>query len=595
MAQCYSTTTTNTTGNHHHHHHRMTFHPNPHRPCYHPPSWITMMMLMMIAASVVEASSMHESMNLFRCDRGSDRCLLGVGSVMHYYSSTAAGETTCMETCVYFTGQVSRTMYHCGKCPSDGSSGSANTSSSSSTIEVTYQPGNLTGEEAGLILSAGLTARILATKNQPVQYADGTTSTVPFHQYCDAGATFVDPRPENQGGWIYVSNSEYRFKFDNQANLGGVGALTFDKDGQVIQYQKILSSTTANCAGGKTPWNTWVSCEEYDSYGTCYEVDPTGGYYISPDPTSLKNKNIRYNPNSQVTTGGYNLSMTSVFRGMYESFAYDVVNTTRPHFYATTDDLAGVVRRFTPNMTPYLTNTNQDQEMWNEQNFINTPNNPYYHTLLMQSLDSYDASSNGNALEFLVVVPAGTRGTHASHGTFEWTTDFTVGAANAQMYHPNVEGIDVVGPYMYFICKVYYTMFILNLNTMTYRNVTTQMGLFDGQPDQVDVLLNNQHGDTQYPDAITADTILLYFTEDTNRTAGIHGRTIMGDYVPILQSTYYVDETVGMAFSPNYRYMYMGYQNSGIVFEISRTDKLPFYGTTLNVKYHNGVDNPPGA
>lgn len=589
----------------------MTFHPkHPHRRRrrlrHHHPSWITMMLIVSVVVRNIEASSMHESMNLFRCDSESDRCLLGVGSVMHYYSmnTAATDETTCLETCVYFTGQVSRTMYHCGKCPSDdlfnsssGSSSSGNTSSSS-TIEVTYQPGNLIVEEAGLILSAGLTARILATKDQPVQYADGTTSTVPFHRYCDAGATFVDPRPENKGGWIYVSNSEYRFKFDNQANLGGVGAITFDQDGQVIQYQKILSNTTANCAGGKTPWNTWVSCEEYESYGTCYEVDPTGGYYIAPDPTSLKNNNnnnIRYNPNSKIPTGGYNLSMTSVFRGMYESFAYDVVNTTRPHFYATTDDLAGVVRRYTPNMTPYLSTNDQDQEMWNEQNFINSPNNPYYHTVLMESLDTYDASSNGNALDFLVVVPAGTRGDHASHGTYYWTTDFTLGAANAEIYHPNVEGIDVVGPYLYFISKVYYTMYILNLNTMTYRNVTTQMGLFDGQPDQVDVLLNNQHGNTQYPDAITADTILLYFTEDTNRTAGIHGRTILGDYVPILQSTYYVDETVGMAFSPNYRYMYMGYQNAGVVFEISRTDTLPFYGTTLNVKYHNGVDNPSGA
>jgi hypothetical protein len=163
-----------------------------------------------------------------------------------------------------------------------------------------------------------------------------------------------------------------------------------------------------------------------------------------------------------------------------------------------------------------------------------------------------------------------------------------------------VEGIDVVGHYLYFISKIYYTMFILDLKSMTYRNVTTQQGLFDGQPDQVDVVLNNyENGNAQYPNTISetfsADTILLYFTEDTNRTAGIHGRTILGDYVTILQSTYYHDETVGLAFSPNYQYMYMGYQNAGIIFQISRTDTLPFYGTTLNVKYHNGMDNPSNA
>ena len=577
-----------------------------------------------LSSSSVSVSSIHESMNLFRCGGSTadtttttitdtnndddDRCLYGTAFWMHYFSE----DNVCLEMCVYFTGSLSRTKYHCGKCPPTAIHNDDDDIQNHKNINITYQPGNLIVEEAGLILSAGLTAKIIATKDQPVLYGirssnnNNTFSDIPFHRYCDAGATFIDPRPNNKGGWIYVSNSEYRVKFDNLPNLGGVGAITFDKDGTVIQYQKILNQTTANCAGGKTPWNTWVSCEEYESYGTCFEVDPTGGYYIRSDTTnsttSSNNHNIRYNPNTKIPTGGYNLSMSSVYRGMYESFAYDIVNVTQPHFYVTKDDVRGELRRYTPNMTPYLRRGENDddedeEDIWNEQHFLSSPHNPYYHTVLMQSLDE----GNKNWLDFLIVVPDSD---DASRGTYYWTTDPELGASNAALYYPNVEGIDVVAHTLYFISKVYYTMYILNLQTMTYYNITTRSGLLDGQPDQVDVVLNSnshQNGNTPHQyhnslsDTFSSDTILLYFTEDTNRTAGIHGRTVFGDYVPILQSTVYHDETVGLAFSPNYQYMYMGYQNAGIVFQISRTDTLPFYGTTLNVKYHNDVDNPTDA
>ena len=117
--------------------------------------------------------------------------------------------------------------------------------------EITYQPGKLVREEAGLKLSAGLTARILARKHEPVKYANGEQSTRTVHDRPDAGATFVDTRPGNAGGWVYVSNSEMRDQ-DPPGGFfnGGVGAFTFDKDGNLLDYDMVLDGSTHNCGGG---------------------------------------------------------------------------------------------------------------------------------------------------------------------------------------------------------------------------------------------------------------------------------------------------------------------------------------------------------
>jgi secreted PhoX family phosphatase len=71
------------------------------------------------------------------------------------------------------------------------------------------------------------------------------------------------------GGWIYVSNCEVR------DGRGGAGALRFDRQGTVIDSYSILENTSINCAGGATPWNTWLSCEEHED-GQVWECDPTG-------------------------------------------------------------------------------------------------------------------------------------------------------------------------------------------------------------------------------------------------------------------------------------------------------------------------------
>mmetsp|Transcript_32205 Transcript_32205/g.67725 ORF Transcript_32205/g.67725 Transcript_32205/m.67725 type:complete len:654 (+) Transcript_32205:76-2037(+) len=175
----------------------------------------------------------------------------------------------------------------------------------------------VTNEELGIEMSAGLSVRLIAKTGEKVQYADGTESNDRWHTKSDA-AGIIPLNPENplEDGYVYVSNSE------EGDGGGGVYGLYFDKDGNMMDYKTLLTGTTDNCGGGITPWNTWITCEEYEK-GQCWQVDPI-------------------NERALVTKLGGD-------GGRYESVAVDDRITNQPVFFTTEDHEEGALRRFVAN------------------------------------------------------------------------------------------------------------------------------------------------------------------------------------------------------------------------------------------------------
>ncbi|MEU8652380.1 alkaline phosphatase PhoX [Streptomyces sp. NPDC048737] len=148
--------------------------------------------------------------------------------------------------------------------------------------------GPLVPDPHGLLdLPEGFRYRVLSREGEPLRSGEGPVPS--NHDGMTAlpgrhGRVHLVRNHENRPTARYAVPTVDGLTYD-PVGKGGCTALTLDAGDRVLAERVAIAGTAVNCAGGPTPWHTWLTCEETEDkagtngytkdHGFVFEVDPS--------------------------------------------------------------------------------------------------------------------------------------------------------------------------------------------------------------------------------------------------------------------------------------------------------------------------------
>lgn len=130
-----------------------------------------------------------------------------------------------------------------------------------------------------------------------------------------------------------LSRDEFYDPGNNNPGQGGTTTIVYDTENQeVVREFLSLAGTIRNCAGGPTPWNSWLSCEEFVSEPDDVYIKRHG--YVFEVPASAEIGRAKPTP------------IKAMGRFNHEAVAVDPKSNV---IYLTEDDSESLLYRFIPN------------------------------------------------------------------------------------------------------------------------------------------------------------------------------------------------------------------------------------------------------